>query len=55
MSTVTIEEAQSKLPELIDHLAAGEEVVIMRNAAPRRETCRAATGRPPTAVWSWSR
>jgi prevent-host-death family protein len=34
MSTVTIEEAQSKLPELIDHLAAGEEVVITRNSLP---------------------
>ena len=34
MPTVTIEEAQSKLPELIDRLAAGDEVVISRNALP---------------------
>jgi prevent-host-death family protein len=34
MSTVTIEEAQSNLPELIEHLTAGEEVVITRNARP---------------------
>jgi antitoxin (DNA-binding transcriptional repressor) of toxin-antitoxin stability system len=34
MTTVTIEEAQAKLPELIDHLAAGEELVITRNQHP---------------------
>ena len=34
MSTVTIEEAQAKLPELIEHLAADEELVITRNARP---------------------
>jgi antitoxin (DNA-binding transcriptional repressor) of toxin-antitoxin stability system len=34
MSTVTIEEAQSKLPELIEHLAAGEELVITRGQRP---------------------
>src|SRR5438128_10590001 len=31
MSTVTIEEAQAKLPEIIDNLPAGEEVVIVRD------------------------
>ena len=34
MSTVTIEEAQSKLPELIEHLGTGEELVITRNQQP---------------------
>lgn len=34
MTTVTIEEAQAKLPELIDHLAVGEEVVITRDQRP---------------------
>jgi prevent-host-death family protein len=34
MSTITIEEAQAKLPELIEHLAPGEAVVITRNARP---------------------
>jgi antitoxin (DNA-binding transcriptional repressor) of toxin-antitoxin stability system len=34
MSTVTIEEAQAKLPELIDQLALGEEVLITRNQQP---------------------
>ena len=34
MPTVTIEEAQAKLPELIDHLAAGEQLVITRDQQP---------------------
>ena len=31
MTVVTIEEAQAQLPELIDKLKPGEEVVITRN------------------------
>jgi len=34
MSTVTIEEAQAKLPEIIDKLAPGEVVVITRDQEP---------------------
>ena len=34
MTTVTIEEAQAKLPELIEHLAAGEALIITRNQQP---------------------
>jgi len=34
MTTVTLEEAQAKLPELIGHLAAGEELLITRNQQP---------------------
>ena len=34
MATVTIEEAQAKLRELIDGLAPGEEVIITRNQQP---------------------
>ena len=34
MSSVTIEEAQAKLPELIEHLAPGEEVVITAAGLP---------------------
>jgi prevent-host-death family protein len=30
MSTITLEEAQAKLPELIDKLAPGEDVIITR-------------------------
>ena len=34
MATVTIEEAQAKLSELIDSLSPGEELVILRNQQP---------------------
>jgi antitoxin (DNA-binding transcriptional repressor) of toxin-antitoxin stability system len=34
MSTITIEEAQSSLAELIQRLAPGEEVVITENDRP---------------------
>ncbi len=34
MNAVTIEEAQANLPALIDHLAAGEELIITRNQQP---------------------
>lgn len=34
MLTVTIEEAEKHLSELIDQLRVGEEVVILRNAQP---------------------
>ena len=34
MTTVTLEEAQANLPELIDHLAAGEQLVITRHQQP---------------------
>ncbi len=34
MTTVTIEEAQQKLAELIDHLAAGDRVIITRGTQP---------------------
>jgi antitoxin (DNA-binding transcriptional repressor) of toxin-antitoxin stability system len=34
MSTITIEEAQAKLPELIDNLTPGEELIITRNDQP---------------------
>lgn len=34
MSSVTLEEAQAKLPQLIDDLTPGEEVVITRQGRP---------------------
>src|SRR5262245_7246855 len=34
MSTVTIEEAQAKLSEIIDKLEPGEELIITRNNQP---------------------
>lgn len=34
MTTVTLEEAQARLPDLIDDLAAGEQLLITRNQEP---------------------
>ena len=34
MTTVTLEEAQAKLPELIEQLVAGEGLLITRNEQP---------------------
>ena len=34
MTTITIEEAQARLAQLIDQLAPGEALVITRNARP---------------------
>jgi antitoxin (DNA-binding transcriptional repressor) of toxin-antitoxin stability system len=34
MTTISIEEAQAKLPELIEQLSPGEELLIVRNQRP---------------------
>ena len=34
MRTVTLEEAQARLPEIIDDLGSGEELLITRNEHP---------------------
>ncbi len=34
MMTITIEEAQARLPQLIDQLGPGDELVITRNSRP---------------------
>jgi prevent-host-death family protein len=34
MSTVTLEEAQAQLPQLIEQLHPGEEIIITRNSKP---------------------
>jgi prevent-host-death family protein len=34
MSTVTIEDAQARLPELLDRLGPGDEVLITRDGKP---------------------
>jgi len=34
MTTVTIEEAQQKLVEIIEHLAAGDRIIITRGTTP---------------------
>jgi antitoxin (DNA-binding transcriptional repressor) of toxin-antitoxin stability system len=45
MHTVTIQEAQSHLPEILDRLTPGEEVVITRDDRPIA-TIRAASSTP---------
>jgi antitoxin (DNA-binding transcriptional repressor) of toxin-antitoxin stability system len=48
MSAVTLEEAQARLPELIDHLAPGEELVITRGDQPVAKLVgQARPDRPP--------
>lgn len=44
-ATITVEEAQGKLKELIHQLAPGEEVVITENQQPVAKLV--ATGAPP--------
>ena len=46
MPTVTLEEAQTKLPELIDKLVPGEEVVITRNEQLVAELIRLPAEKP---------
>jgi antitoxin (DNA-binding transcriptional repressor) of toxin-antitoxin stability system len=48
MTTVSIEEAQSHLAEIINELAPGEEVVLTRENRPVA-TIRAATATAPTS------
>jgi antitoxin (DNA-binding transcriptional repressor) of toxin-antitoxin stability system len=45
-TTLTIEEAQAKLPELIARLAPGEDVIITQNAQPVAELHLIAKGKP---------
>jgi antitoxin (DNA-binding transcriptional repressor) of toxin-antitoxin stability system len=37
MSTISIEEVQARLPELIGKLAPGDEIIITQNARPIAE------------------
>jgi antitoxin (DNA-binding transcriptional repressor) of toxin-antitoxin stability system len=50
MSTVTIQEAQAKLPDLIRQLAPGAEVVTTDNNRIRQERLAARTLKPRRAV-----
>jgi antitoxin (DNA-binding transcriptional repressor) of toxin-antitoxin stability system len=50
MPTVTFEEAQAKLAELIDHLGEGEEIVITRNSQPVAKLVRH-PARPPQPIF----
>lgn len=46
MTTVTLEQAQAQLPDLIDKLAEGEEVVITRDDRPVAQLIPAPKERP---------
>ncbi len=41
MTTVTIEEAQAKLPELIEHLQPGEQITITDHGLPLAQVTKA--------------
>ena len=46
LPSISIEEAQAKLPEIIDKLGPGEEVVITKDDQPVAELRSIAAGRP---------
>jgi prevent-host-death family protein len=52
MSIVTIEEAQAKLPELIDKIALGEEVIITRNQRPVAQLISLPSAKPQSVFGS---
>ncbi len=41
MSSITLEEAQASLPDLLQHLQPGEEVTIMENGRPLAQVKKA--------------
>lgn len=47
MSTVTVEEVQARLPELLDRLTPGEEVLITREGKP---VARLVPAEPPKGI-----
>ena len=53
MSTVTLEDAQARLPELIERLQPGEALVITRDAKPvARLVAETPAQRPPRKAGS---
>jgi prevent-host-death family protein len=46
MTTVTLEEAQAQLPELVDKLRPGESVLITRQDRPVAQLVPVAEGKP---------
>ena len=53
MSTITIEEAQAKLSEIIDNLPAGEAVVIVRDGAEVAKLTRTGAKQWPCKAGSY--
>ncbi len=46
MNTITLEEAQAKLPQLIEQLAPGDELIITRDARPVAQLIALPADRP---------
>jgi antitoxin (DNA-binding transcriptional repressor) of toxin-antitoxin stability system len=46
-AVITVEQAQAKLKELIDHLAPGEEIVITENQQPVAKLIGERSVQPP--------
>jgi antitoxin (DNA-binding transcriptional repressor) of toxin-antitoxin stability system len=44
MSTISLEEAQARLPALIDQLSSGESIIITRNQLPVAQLTPVANG-----------
>lgn len=53
--TISIQQAQSELPTLIDQLAQGQEVVITRNGRPVAKLVGQATGLSQTRKPGWAK
>ena len=44
MQTINVRETREKLSSLLDAVASGEEIVILRHGKPAARLCAAATG-----------
>ncbi len=53
MASVTLEEAQAKLPELIDQLSPGEAVIITRQGQPLAQVKKAERSSWPCQAGSY--
>jgi antitoxin (DNA-binding transcriptional repressor) of toxin-antitoxin stability system len=55
MPSVTLEEAQARLPELIEHLEPGEEITIMDGGQPVAQVKKAERTSWPCKAGSYKR
>ena len=54
MASVTIEEAQAKLPQLIEAMNSGEEVVITKGGQPWAQVAPATKEIAPAELAAWT-
>jgi antitoxin (DNA-binding transcriptional repressor) of toxin-antitoxin stability system len=52
MATMTIPEAQANLPEIVENLQPGEEVILTRNEQPVAKLTAISAARPQTVFGS---